>query len=82
MRDLLVGVPQGSVIGPVLYLLYTSPISEIIKKCNLNYHLYADDTKPDLSFDTSDVDLVVERRIVACVTEICMAKDYMKIYHL
>ena len=70
VRDLLVVVPQASVHRPVLYLLYTSPISEIIKKYNLNYPLYADDTQLYLFFDTRDVDLVIKRN-VACVTEIC-----------
>ena len=39
------GVLQGSVLGPSLYLLYTSPIADIIKLHKLQYHLYAYDTQ-------------------------------------
>ena len=70
--ELLQGVPQGSVLGPVLFTIYTGPIGQIIRRHPLDLHLCADDSQLYVSFkikDTND-ETIALARIQACVDEL------------
>jgi len=53
-KSLKCGVPQGSILGPLLFIMYTTPLGSLLQQQNTDYHLYADDTQLYLKFEPAD----------------------------
>ena len=51
--ELSSGVPQGSVLTPILFNLYMKPLGHIIIQFGFNYHFYADDMQVYFTFNAA-----------------------------
>ena len=79
-KDLWCGVPQGSMLGPILYVLYTSLLGDNVRSHGLSCHFYADDTQLYYSFKLHDQVASVQV-IESCLNDIdawMLACEYVK----
>ena len=69
IMKLIYGVPQGSVLGPLLFLLCTAELLDIIKREDMKAHSYADGIQVHLCTGASDARTAVQR-FVSCTEKI------------
>ena len=78
---LIYGVPQGSILGPLLFILYISDIPQIAANHNVLIHSYADDGQLYLGFEPSRDYTSSMNILKACIDdiEIWMKSNFLKL---
>ena len=65
-------VPQVSVLGPLLFSLYISPLGDICRRCNAEFHLYTDYQQNYFSFEPGPPTKSGIENLQECIQDICI----------
>lgn len=82
-HELTFGVPQGSVLGPKFYCLFSKPIGAICRRHGMEFHCYADDTQVYMIIKPLDDWNDHFTRLELCVSDISlwMSNNLLKLNH-
>ena len=71
-RPLTCRVPQGSVLGPLLYTKYTAPLGDIMRRHEVSFHQHTDDTQTYCALKNSDAGDLDETKLKleACLNSV------------
>ena len=75
------GVPQGSMLGPVLYCMYTRPVSNSVARHGMQYRCYTDDMQIYATVGRDQCIAAALLKIEVCVVEVAnwMVRNQLKL---